>query len=155
VRFQLDALKRLTSACRDVGFLRYWTPQQLPLFVLSAPVLAISLQASYRYYSSNSGLWLHLTFPFGRRPPHAKLARPFFSPVLLPYIHLHTLLTCILLFNSHVQICLRLVATNPVVFWWAATLVEADDKHGRWWSRYCSVWAPLSVVLWAGFYPPA
>jgi phosphatidylinositol glycan class V len=142
---------------REVGFLQYWTLQQLPLFILSAPVLAISFQASYRYYHSNPWAWLQLTFPFlDLDAPEAVAQQPFLAnPNVLPYVHLHTVLTLILLFNSHVQICLRLVATGPVAFWWAATLLESDSKHAKWWLQYCAIWAPFSVVLWAGFFPPA
>ena len=142
---------------RDVGFLRYWTLQQLPLFILSAPVLIISFAASFHFYSLDPIRWLKMTIPLLQGKPTSRIQIKGFlaNPALLPYLHLHTLMTCILLFNSHVQICLRLVALDPVVFWYAATLLETNSRYGFWWIRYCLIWSPVSVLLWAGFYPPA
>ena len=156
--FRCPSGELTTTVPRDVGFLRYFTLNQVPLFVLSAPVLALSFVATYAFFSSNwRFIWAHLR---GHRPS-MRAERPALHVALTPHYILHTILSFLLLFASHVQICLRLAATNPVIFWWAADLVQADSasktrqKWGRRWLHYSIIWGSIALVLWAGFYPPA
>lgn len=152
----------LNWLCRNVGFLRYWTLQQLPNFLLAAPVLLMSTSASVSYYYQTWPDCLYRSLPFAcglaqdrRREKTNKAQSPFDRIQLLPFIHLHTILALLLLFASHVQIALRQAATNPVIFWYAAHLVQAKDIKAKWWVGYCLVWGAVSVILWTLFYPPA
>ncbi|KAM0750807.1 hypothetical protein T439DRAFT_348085 [Meredithblackwellia eburnea MCA 4105] len=140
----------------DVGPFRYWTLQQLPNFVLASPVLILCLAASVSYYRQNPlSLLPFLSSPSDLPPPET----PFHALHLAPYIHLHTFLTLLLLTSSHVQIVLRVCTSNPVLYWYAATLFssekEGNKKWGRRWVMYCVVWGMVSVVLWSSFLPPA
>lgn len=173
--FQFQTLTVCQTVNRDVGPFRYWTLQQLPNFLLAAPVLLLSFAASWTYYSHNFLTVLSSTLPFlplsPPTQPHRRADPPFLSPALTPFVHLHTALTLLLLFASHVQIILRLCSSNPVVFWYAAYLVRTDvnvkeggeragkgegrTKWGRWWVGYCVVWGVVSTVLWGVFLPPA
>lgn len=160
------------TASRNVGPFRYWTLLQLPNFLLAAPVLALSFAASYTFYAHNLHAVLSTTVPFipllkSWKPTTTTKdllrasPRPFLSPSLTPFVHLHTALTLLLLFASHVQIILRVCSTNPVVFWFAADLVShhtADGKERKWgrrWIKYCVVWGVVATILWSAFYPPA
>lgn len=109
-----------------MGPFRYWTLSQLPNFLLAGPVLALSLCASYTFYSHNNSYVLRSLVPFLDLPPPKPSASPFLDRRHTPFVHLSTALTFLLLFASHVQIILRLCASNPVVFWYAASLVQAD-----------------------------
>lgn len=136
--------------------------QQLPNFILAAPVLALSFSASFAYYTQTWPECLFRSLPFSStfvrthgNKDKAADKHPFFNIDLLPCIHLHTALTLLLLFASHVQIALRQACTNPVIFWYAAYLVQTGDKKGKWWTGYCMIWGAVSVVLWTAFYPPA
>ncbi|GAA99627.1 glycosyltransferase family 76 protein [Mixia osmundae IAM 14324] len=132
------------------GFMRYWTLQQLPNFALAAPVFALSIAASASFYRKHGARSL----PFSRSASQI---------VLAPFVHLHTAQWLLLLFSSHVQIALRLVATGPVTFLFAAELLLSDWKSsaragycwGELWVGYCLIWGVVSLLLWAGFYPPA
>lgn len=152
------------TICRNVGLFRYWTLLQIPNFVLAAPVLALSVAASWTFYSHNLRHVLSSTLPFlciapvsqhDNDPKRDALSRPFLSIQLTPFIHLHTALTLMLLFASHVQIILRVSVTNPVIFWFVADLIHTRSRWGRRWVTYCLVWGSVSIFLWAGFYPPA
>lgn len=85
------------------------------------------------------------------------------TPELLPFAHYTLALFLILTLSSHVQIALRFATqgTLPVVWWSAAKLVEERKcSHiGRVTlktiSTFSLAWQTLSVVLSAGFYPPA
>ncbi|GAA5898913.1 uncharacterized protein JCM6883_003469 [Sporobolomyces salmoneus] len=150
----------------NVGPFRYWTLLQLPNFLLASPVLLLSFSASYSYYSSQPRFVRSKTLPFlfPSSPPPPRSSsdqrRPFLSPALLPFIHLHTATTLLLLVSSHVQIVLRLCIVDPVVWWYAADLVLARDgtemrRWGERWIWYSVVWGTISIVLWALFLPPA
>jgi phosphatidylinositol glycan class V len=146
------------DAGRDVGLFRYWTVLQLPNFLVAAPVLLLSFAASYTFYRHHT----ISVIPFVSKPPSPSGNRPFLDIAFTPHIHLHTLLTLLLFFASHVQISLRLAITDPVIFWYAAQLVQDDweraggsRKWGLIWINYCLVWGFVAIALWAGYYPPA
>ncbi|GAA5823527.1 hypothetical protein JCM5353_006293 [Sporobolomyces roseus] len=153
----------------DVGPFRYWTLLQLPNFLLASPVLVLSFAASYTYYSSQPRLVISRTLPFlpssllpSSSTPPPILTRPFLSPSLLPFIHLHMATTLLLLISSHVQIILRLCIPNPVVWWYVSDLLLAEGSEGegrrRWgkrWIGYCVMWGTVATVSWALFLPPA
>lgn len=120
---------------------KYWTAAQIPNLLLAGPVFLVSLATSLRFF-------------LGASP----------DPKLVPY-HLHHLgMTFLLMFASHSQIALRVCASDPVV-WWGITESAFDwrTKHsahglttcGRVWVAWSLVWGLVSIVLWAGFYPPA
>ncbi|BGP34421.1 ER membrane glycoprotein subunit of the GPI transamidase complex-like protein [Rhodotorula toruloides] len=159
----------------DVGLFRYWTLLQVPNFFLAAPVLALSLAASYSFYRHKLAITLRSTIPFlplplslapCSSPRHSNRSSPITHPsspsatlALVPLIHLDTLLTLLLLTSAHVQIVLRVCVTNPVVWWYAAELVcsveERKKRWGRRWVVYCVGWGTVATGLWAVFLPPA
>jgi phosphatidylinositol glycan class V len=116
----------------NVGFLRYWTPQQIPNFLISAPPLVLLFYFSI-YHIAHNPLRHPLT-------PHA----------------IHALVLCsTLLFSSHTQIILRLNPSMPIVYWAAASLLLDHPFWGRLWVIWSVVWGAISIVLWATFLPPA
>jgi len=122
---------------RNIGFMNYWTPDSIPNFLLASPVLAISLLGLYCYTRSRSDL----------------------PVVVTPLIVLHGVMTFLLIFQSHTQIALRVISTDPV-FWWLLTEIafkdgEALTKIGSGWIWWTVIWGAISIVLWAGHYPPA
>lgn len=145
------AVCRLSSGgpheCRNNGLFKYWEPAQIGNWLLAAPMLAISLFASYAY--------LQPPIPSQRLLPS--------NDKRLRGIQLHHLITTLLLvFVGNVQISLRVSVTNPVVWWTAAELAfdwsggaGKMTRIGRWWVAWCVIWGAVSLILWAGFYPPA
>lgn len=144
--------------CRNVGFLRYFSPQQIPNFALAAPVLTVAASASIRYYSHHSKHLVRMSLPRCLKPAVALRAaapHPFLSARLLPYIYLHTILSLLLLTASHVQIALRQACTNPVLWWYLAYLADTHAKTARLWLSYCIIWGAVSIALWTAYYAPA
>ena len=131
----------------NVGFLRYWTFQQFPNFLLATPV--VTLLSYYSTYSVRS---------FAIRLFDKASSRdlfPFESPSLAPHgIHAFVF-TLILLFASHTQIILRFAASLPFTYWSAARLLVEHPRWGQWWVGWSIVWGAVSVVLWSTFLPPA
>ncbi|CED83330.1 Predicted Dolichyl-phosphate-mannose-protein mannosyltransferase [Phaffia rhodozyma] len=155
----------------NVGFLRYFTLPQIPNFLLSAPIYILLV---YTHFSSLPSLVLPI--PFMPRSVFLALNRP--SSIIqerwiMPYVIHSIVWSAILFFTSHVQIILRLAQTNPVVWWGAAALVSGRQRSigrrdrnqdgkdfemgmgGRVYLGWLVFWIPVSIVLWAGFYPPA
>jgi hypothetical protein len=101
---------------------------------------------------------------------------------LLPF-YIHSLaLTLLLLVSAHTQIALRVCATDPTIWWslagisfqWRGRIDTASVKRGldpdrgmgeakqygmtlvgRIWTWWSIVYGAISIVLWAGHYPPA
>ncbi|PCH43477.1 glycosyltransferase family 76 protein [Wolfiporia cocos MD-104 SS10] len=152
----------------NVGFLRYWTMQQLPNFLICAPVLLLLLVYSTHY--------IHVAFfprvrAFLSPPPRTKTSpfsppdsssdasatksTLFFPPSLAPHAIHALLFTILILFNAHTQIILRLAASIPFTYWGAAWLLVKHPRWGRCWIVWSVVWGAVSLVLWATFLPPA
>ncbi|KZT68265.1 glycosyltransferase family 76 protein [Daedalea quercina L-15889] len=142
----------------NVGFLRYWTLQQLPNFLIAAPPLALLLAYSTQY------LWRALLPRLGasltRRSSSDKdwnlpPASPFFAPSIAPHAIHAFILTLALLFAAHTQIILRLAASMPFTYWAAAWLLVEHRQWGKYWVSWSIVWGAMSIVLWTTFLPPA
>lgn len=153
----------------NIGFLRYWTPSNIPNFVLALPVL-LNVYAFGAFYLSRLPRIYPRVFLWGRRSsgepketdptgadghPHPHLGSLFLAPSLLPHV-LHALaMTLLLTFNAHVQIALRVLPSHPVLYWAAAWLLVEHPAWGRAWVTWSVVWGAMSCVLWAVFLPPA
>lgn len=153
----------------DVGLWRYWTPAQLPNFLLALPMLALVGCSSAWFLWNARRIIGGITRPTDTK----KLARPAnselsLSPstvlILLPY-GLHALALSLVLFTAaHVQIALRVLpAATPWAAWAGAALIMqgAKLKYSLWsvishlWIGWSIVWVFVSSILWLAFLPPA
>ncbi|KAF7362036.1 GPI mannosyltransferase 2 [Mycena venus] len=124
------------------GFLRYWTLQQLPNFLIAAPpLLAVSTFSVY-----------HLRHWLGSP---ADSGRAFLSASIAPHAIHALIMSATLLFASHTQIVLRLAASMPITYWAAAWLLLQHPKWGRAWVAWSVLWGAVSILLWGAFLPPA
>ncbi|KAF9650892.1 hypothetical protein BDM02DRAFT_3185046 [Thelephora ganbajun] len=99
----------------NVGFLRYWTPQQIPNFLLAAPVLALLSYYSVQSVCSFAGRLFDKAQPRNLPAPE--------SQSLAPHSIHAFIFTSILLFASHTQIILRFASSLPFTYWSAARLL--------------------------------
>jgi phosphatidylinositol glycan class V len=146
----------------DVGFLRYWTPAQIPNFVLAAPVLTLLFVFCIHHLTTvmpalfDDASMISLGLQSERRPHMLRHpGKPFLRRSITPHAAHAVILSVILLFSAHVQIVLRFAAALPVVYWAGAWLVLDHPTWGHAWVTYSIVWGTVSVVLWAAFLPPA
>ncbi|PIL32605.1 hypothetical protein GSI_05308 [Ganoderma sinense ZZ0214-1] len=157
----------------NVGLLRYWTPQQLPNFVLGAPPLALLFAYTLHYLRSAFLPRLHalVSSPSSSpassldpseksgddtgAPSSARTPSAFLHPSLAPHVVHALIMVLLLLFASHTQIILRVAASMPCIYWAAAWLLVERPALGRWWIGWSIVWGAVSCVLWAAFLPPA
>ncbi|KAL9046439.1 MAG: hypothetical protein Q9214_000726 [Letrouitia sp. 1 TL-2023] len=143
-----------------VGFLRYWTLSNFPLFLLAIPMLLILL---------SSGLWA--TRPrlaiFDRinslsstdQSSIGLLDGEIVRRLAVPQI----LLAALALTFYHVQIINRISSAYPVWYWWIAS--QMIEKQGFWGmkalhstdciTRCMLIYALVQGGLFSGFLPPA
>ncbi|KAJ2777996.1 ER membrane glycoprotein subunit of the GPI transamidase complex-like protein [Coemansia linderi] len=142
----------------DVGFLKYYTVQQLPNFALAAPMVALSLAGLYTYAAYDPLRVATLGWRQRRAVADGKvpLAAAFFRPELLPHVYLWALLLAVATTTMHVQVVTRFFSSVPVVFWFAAHAATG----GGWWQQRAVVgcfvaYGLAGVVLFSNFFPPA
>ncbi|KAF5010881.1 hypothetical protein FDECE_2975 [Fusarium decemcellulare] len=104
----------------DVGFLKYWTPNQIPLFILAAPMLTILIKSGIELVGEPSrGL---RTMAPGTNDQCRLLVRTLAV--------MQTLLAVLAITNYHVQIISRLSSGYPVWYWWVASCFLDKQRQG-------------------------
>lgn len=131
--------------------MKYWTFEQVPNLIIALPVLIPSLTGSLDFFAR-----------LYRLPKTDRLTDT--DRILFPlYLH-HIGMTALLVFSSHTQIALRVVSSDPVL-WWNVAAMAFDwseragsgkmTRAGKCWVWWSVLWGAASLVLWGGFYPPA
>ncbi|MCJ1391525.1 ER membrane glycoprotein subunit of the GPI transamidase complex-like protein [Xylographa bjoerkii] len=154
----------------NVGFLRYWTPSNIPLFLLAAPMLLCLTQSSLWAWNdvsvslnnSNKAIYSKSSLPkeetgvdnIGRS--HRRLMQLISVPQLA--------LALLALTSYHVQIITRLSSGYPLWYWWLARMI-LSEKRGTLplaWVRkpyivlrWMVIYAIIQGGLFASFLPPA
>lgn len=133
------------NANRNVGFLRYWTPNQIPLFILAAPVLTLLITSG----------WQTL-----RRPAICAMGSGSSADhrVLVQALAASQAVVAVLALTSyHVQVISRLASGYAVWYWWiAACLMDRKSQAtGRAVVMFMVMYGGIQAVLFASFLPPA
>ncbi|OKL59827.1 GPI mannosyltransferase 2 [Talaromyces atroroseus] len=135
----------------NVGFLKYWTVSNLPLFILAAPMLVIMLYSSFVTPTGRIG-----PYPPSRVIDHvhvtqSALARLAIAQGILAFMALTTF---------HVQIINRIASGYPLWYWCLSSLALEHSKSSG--SRTFAVavqgmamYALIQAVLFGSFLPPA
>ncbi|TKW53752.1 GPI mannosyltransferase 2 [Colletotrichum tanaceti] len=139
-----------------VGLFRYWTPSNVPLFILAAPVLGLLIVSGLDVMSRPSGL---AQSPTAERqaPPRNGAA----SPLVFSMATTQVLLAVLAITTYHVQIITRIASGYAVWYWWVAGCLLDDGADGR--RRglgnkivtFSVMYAAIQGVLFASFLPPA
>lgn len=108
-----------------MGFLRYWTLSNIPLFVLAAPMLAVMIKSSIwaMGMETNSMPQVQsssMTVPSAKTESH--LLRSLAVPQLL--------LALLALTTAHVQIITRLSSGYCIWYFWLAALLSNSNTNG-------------------------
>lgn len=133
---------------RNVGFLRYWTLPNIPLFLLAAPMLYILIQSSLGFIRQP------LTFVAKK----FNLVNSSHLPMLIQSMAVSQLILAVLaISNYHIQIITRIASGYPLWYWWVAGQVS-DTKTSAFGSnvvRFMVMYAVIQGALFASFLPPA
>lgn len=147
---------------RNVGFFRYWTVSNIPLFLLAAPMLAIMATSAIWGLTRGSGSTEEKTgdgkIEEGARQPER--ARRVVLRLAIPQL----VLAVMALTSYHVQIITRLSSGYPVWYWWLASMMSENREmvvFGTKWqpakviTRWTVVYAMVQGGLFVSFLPPA
>ncbi|KAI0835074.1 glycosyltransferase family 76 protein [Hypoxylon sp. FL0890] len=132
----------------NVGFLRYWTPSNIPLFLLAMPMIYLLLM---------SGLEI-MKRPLSIVPEKSNAVDSPHLPLLVRSMALSQLVLAILaVTNYHVQVITRISSAYPLWYWWlaGAVLDKRGSKFGGRVVRYMIMYAAIQAPLFASFLPPA
>ncbi|OTA94191.1 glycosyltransferase family 76 protein [Hypoxylon sp. CO27-5] len=132
----------------NVGFLRYWTPSNIPLFLLAAPML---------YLLIRSGL-LFIRRPLSVFPGKSDDVRLSHLPLLIQSMALSQLILAILAITSyHIQIITRISSAYPLWYLWLAGTItdKRTSRFGGKIVRFMVMYATIQGPLFASFLPPA
>lgn len=133
---------------RNVGFLRYWTPSNIPLFLLAMPMLYLLIKSGLEF------IWRPLSLAnepsiTGTSSRQAMLLQAMASSQLI--------LAVLAITNYHIQIITRISSGYPLWYWWLTGLI-IDSKTSTVGSnivRFMVMYATIQGVLFASFLPPA
>ncbi len=129
----------------NVGFLQYYSLNQIPNFLIAAPIILLSIHGISSYVTSDIKGFVTLR---RAKPGQNK----FFSPLLLPHVYLWLFMTLYVLLFAHVQIMTRLFTFLPIVYWYMAHLLIGGKFNII---PVIGCYSIISAVLFASFYPPA
>ncbi|KAL0942065.1 gpi mannosyltransferase 2 [Colletotrichum truncatum] len=134
-----------------VGFLRYWTPSNIPLFALAAPVLALLIVSGLDVLKRPSGL--------ERSPTADKSGKNLSTKEIIVFSLAATqvLLAVLAITTYHVQIITRIASGHAVWYWWVAGCLLDDEKRGLGVKvvTFSVMYAAIQGALFASFLPPA
>lgn len=159
------------SLPREVGFMRYWTVSNIPLFLLATPMLYILARSIIWALSGVVRSKPHSSKAIDRKSSgniaqknehetNSKHTNGIARKLALPQI----LLVVLALTTYHVQIITRLSSGYPVWYWWLASMMIEDREivfAGRRWrlavciTRWMVIYAIIQGGLFASFLPPA
>ncbi|KAI5459252.1 GPI mannosyltransferase 2 [Mariannaea sp. PMI_226] len=131
----------------NVGFLRYWTPNQIPMFLLAAPMLTVLIK-------SGAETALEPSSSLGLMTSGTKEAYRTFIRTLAT---MQAILAVLAITNYHVQIISRLSSGYPVWCWWVASCLMSKKNHvwGYGVTVFIVMYASIQGALFASFMPPA
>ena len=157
-----------------MGFLRYWTFSNLPLFLLASPMLGILMSSAiWTWIQSTKVSQTRTDGTDTSRGTHSRESGLFVSAFLPKTIYQgavrrllvpQLVLAILALTTYHVQIITRLSSGYPIWYWWLASLTLEDRKVqvlGKYWSppkiivQWMICYALIQGGLFASFLPPA
>ncbi|KAM0426662.1 hypothetical protein ACHAPT_007978 [Fusarium lateritium] len=126
----------------DVGFLKYWTPNQIPLFLLAAPMLTLLIKSGTELMSSE---------------PRLRAADSQGQVLVRTLAAMQTLLAVLAITNYHVQIISRLSSGYPAWYWWVASCLMDEKRTSLGYGIvvFIAMYAAIQGGLFASFLPPA
>ena len=124
----------------NVGLFRYYSPKQLPNFLLALPALGASVHAARAYVkgADEDATWM-------RKEP------------LRPFMFQWCVMALAAAAVMHVQVATRFLSVSPAVYWYLAR-VGANEGAGtrkmrRIVSTYCVVFGLVGTLMFPTFYP--
>ncbi|KAI1200134.1 GPI mannosyltransferase 2 [Nemania serpens] len=132
----------------NVGFLRYWTPPNIPLFLLAGPML---------YFLTKSAIcFLSNPYLLSDKVKNAAVSMDL-AALISSMASIQLVLTALAVTNYHVQIITRVSSGYPLWYWWLANLLSDRRTAGTGKNIviFMIMYASIQGALFASFLPPA
>ncbi|KAI0899007.1 glycosyltransferase family 76 protein [Annulohypoxylon nitens] len=132
----------------NVGFLRYWVPSNIPLFLLATPMLYLLIKSGLEY----------VRLPLEVMTKKSDLVDSDHLSLLVRSMALAQLILAVLaITNYHIQIITRISSAYPLWYWSLAKLLidQKASTFGNNIVRFMIMYATIQGSLFASFLPPA
>ena len=138
----------LTRGCRNVGFLRYWTLNQVPLFLLASPMLFIMITSGIELVKNPQQITV--TSKKGT-------VESDFNMFVRALAGSQAVIAILAITTYHVQIISRVSSGYPVWYWWVAGCLMDKRRQGYGVAivMFMVMYAGIQGGLFASFLPPA
>ncbi|KAI1757916.1 GPI mannosyltransferase 2 [Xylaria castorea] len=132
----------------NVGFLRYWTPANVPLFLLAGPMLYLMARSGSNFFVSP-----RLVSEGAMSALVSKKLEAFLRSMALTQL----ILTALAITTYHIQIITRISSGYPLWYWWLANLLSHSETAGTGKNvvLFMIMYASIQGALFASFLPPA
>jgi GPI mannosyltransferase 2 len=135
------------------GFMKYYTLNNIPNFVLALPSFVLITSALLSYFNHSRIRFLTLGFVTGNGTHGLN------SDSILPFMYLNLFMLIILATTMHVQIITRFYSSSPIIYWFLASelskVPEKRNKIAYWYVIYSMGYGTILTSLFANFLPPA
>lgn len=144
-----------------MGFLRYWTLSNLPLFLLAVPVLSLMVKSGMDVLRNASWPDAETRRAAGESKGDAetKTSDGRTRTLIASMAASQVLIAVLALLSYHVQIITRVASGYPVWCWWLAGCLRSGDQNARKLGGrvvvFGVVYALVQAALFACFLPPA
>ncbi|KAL1965050.1 hypothetical protein VTN77DRAFT_6110 [Rasamsonia byssochlamydoides] len=145
----------------NVGFLKYWTVSNLPLFCLAAPMLAVLCQSAFSALQKPLAEQIYLSSARDASSQKTRLRQSCLARLAIT----QGLLAIMALTSYHVQIINRISSGYPLWYWYLASLALDKTKPsqptpaGRHLFSAATqgmvIYGLVQAVLFGSFLPPA
>ncbi|KAG6040270.1 hypothetical protein E4U41_001107 [Claviceps citrina] len=134
----------------NVGFLRYWTLNQVPLFLLAAPMLAILLKSGVELFRKPQ---LVASIAGEQRNDGVGCITLFVRALAASQV----VVAVLAITTYHVQIITRISSGYPVWYWWVASCLmdRKRQRLGEAMTMFMMLYGGIQGGLFASFLPPA
>ncbi|KHN99035.1 GPI mannosyltransferase 2-like protein [Metarhizium album ARSEF 1941] len=132
----------------NVGFLRYWTLNQLPLFLLASPMLAILIKSGIEFVREPQ----RITSASRRSAAESDL-----NTFVRALAASQAVIAVLAITTYHVQIITRISSGYPVWYWWVGSCLMDKDRQGYGMAIviFMVMYGGIQGGLFASFLPPA
>ncbi|KAI1817271.1 glycosyltransferase family 76 protein [Poronia punctata] len=132
----------------NVGFLRYWTLPNIPLFLLAAPMLYLLTRSGIEILSKPQTL---------RSGPMSLAVSSHAAAFLRSMAFAQVVLAALAITTYHVQVITRIASGYPLWYLWLANMLcnSKTEKFGKNAVVFMVMYASIQGVLFSSFLPPA
>ena len=149
--------------CRNVGFLKYWTAGNIPLFVLAVPMLALMSSSALVALKEAADVRTRARGSDGQGQTHDSLDTGFETAVWARLAMPQLMLTVLALTSFHVQTITRIASGYVLPYLLLGSMMTGEGLGARvkqyiepkWVVRWMIMYATIQGGLYASFLPPA